>query len=192
MLFFRRGWRIAKKHKMKKINWQKIALKKHLKEIVSSGTTYAILVLVFLLWRFALGFEFHLQEIEPFQQPSIFVRSFYSLFTFWTLGRLLYFAGFYKLLHDIVVKAFGAWQLYYGIKGIIWAGLMYISYQYIVPWLFTVLNTGASILYNIAAFVLYVLPPLGITLIAAIIYLLWKTKKAALPPYEEKTETTKS
>lgn len=162
---------------MKNINWQKITLKKHLKEILSSGTTYAILILVFLLWRFVLGIHFEWQQIEPFEQPSIFVRAFYSAFTFFTLGLLLYVARFYKVLHDILVKGMGLWGLYNFVKAVIWAFLMYISYQYIVPWIFNVLNTSISLLYNIAGLVLYTLPPIGISLFVAIIFTLWKTKK---------------
>jgi hypothetical protein len=162
---------------MKKINWQKIALKKHLKEILSSGTTYAILALVFQLWRFAFGIQFEWQQIEPFEQPSVFVRAFYSAFTFFTLGFLLYAARFYKVLHDILVKGMGLWGLYNGIKAIVWLFLMFLSYQYIMPWLFTILNASISVLYNIAGLVLYTLPPIGITLILAIVYGLWKTKQ---------------
>lgn len=162
---------------MKKINWQKIALKKHLSEILSSGTTYAILALVFLLWRFALGIHFEWQQIEPFEQPSIFVRAFYSAFTFFTLGLLLYVARFYKVLHDILVKETGMWGLYNAIKAIVWLFLMFLSYQYIVPWLFKILNASISLLYNIAGLVLYTLPPIGISLIVAIVFTLWKTKK---------------
>jgi len=161
---------------MKKINWQKIALKKHLKEILFSGTTYAILTLVFLLWRFVFGIKFQWQQIEPFEQPSIFVRSFYSAFTFFTLGLLLYVARFYKVLHDILVKGMGLWGLYNAIKAIVWLFLMFISYQYIVPWLFNVLNASVSILFNVANLVLYSLPPVGITLILSIVYLLGRNK----------------
>lgn len=161
---------------MKKINWQKIILKKHLKDLISSGSTYVILALVFLLWRFVLGIEFHLQMIEPFQQPSIFVRSFYSLFVFFTLGYLLYIAYFYKVLHDIIVKAFGMWGLYNLIKAVLWAFLMWISYAYLVPWLFNVLNASASILFNVANLVLYALPPVGIALILSVVYMLGRNK----------------
>ena len=145
---------------------------------MSSTTIYFLLVLAFLLWRFALGIKFEWQQINPLSPPSIFVRSFYSAFVFGTLGALLYVIRFYKLLHDIVVKTFDAWKLYNSIKAIIWVFLIYISYQYIVPWLFAILNTSVSVLYNIVGFVLYILPPLGISLIVAIIYGLWKTEQA--------------
>lgn len=161
---------------MKNNNWHKKALVENAKEILSSGTMYLILALVLLLWHFALGIKFEWQTISPLSEPSIFVRTFYSAFTFFTLGFLLYIVGFYKVLHDIVVKAFGMWELYNLIKAILWIFLMWISYAYLVPWLFDVLNNSISILFNIANLVLYSLPPVGITLVASIIYLLSKRK----------------
>ncbi len=159
-----------------KNDWYKKALLKNAKEIVSSGTTYVILSLVLLLWHFALGIKFQWQSISPLSAPSIFVRVFYSAFTFCTLGLILYVIKFYKVLHDIVVKAFGMWELYNLIKAVLWLFLMWISYAYLVPWLFNVLNAGVSVLFNIANLVLYALPPVGITLILSIIYLLSSKK----------------
>ena len=164
---------------MKNNDWYKKVLLKNARETVSSGTTYVILAFVLLLWYFALGLKFQWQSISPLSTPSIFVRAFYSAFTFCTLGLFLYVIGFYKVLHDIVVKVFGMWGLYNFIKAVLWLFLMYISYAYLVPWLFNVLNTSASILFNIANFVLYVLPPIGISLILVVIYILLKRKKLA-------------
>lgn len=161
---------------MKNNGWYKKVLLKNVKEIVSDGATYAILALVFLLWYFALGIKFEWQHISPLSEPSVFVRTFYSAFTFCTLGLFLYVIRFYKVLHDIVVKAFGMWELYNLIKAVLWLFLMYISYAYLVPWLFSVLNTSVSVLFNVAGLVLYVLPPIGISLILSIIYLLLKKK----------------
>ena len=143
---------------------------------MSSATTYIILALVFLLWHFALGIKFEWQSISPLSEPSIFVRVFYSAFTFCTLGLLLYVIRFYKVLHDIVVKAFGMWELYNLIKAVLWLFLMYISYAYLVPWLFNILNTSASVLFNIANLALYTIPPVGIALILSILYLLSKKR----------------
>jgi hypothetical protein len=157
-------------------NWHKKVLLKNTKEIVNSGTTYAILAFVLLLWHFALGIKFEWQTISPLSAPSIFVRVFYSAFTFCTIGLFLYVIKFYKVLHDIVVKAFGMWEFYNFIKAVLWAFLMYISYAYLVPWLFNVLNASISILFNIANLVLYALPPVGIALILSIIYLLSNKK----------------
>ena len=157
-------------------NWYKKILLKNAREIISDGSTYAILALVLLLWHFVLGIKFEWQHIAPFSEPSFFVRAFYSAFTFGTLGWLLYELYFYKVLHDIVVKTFGMWELYNFIKAIIWLFLMYVSYAYLVPWLFSALNTATSILFNIASLVLYLFPPAGITLIVSIIYLILKRK----------------
>lgn len=157
-------------------NWQIKAIKEALKDAVNSASTYIIILFVFLLWHFALGQKFEWQQVAPFEQPSIFIRSFYSAFTFFTLGYLLYITKFYKILHDIVVKAFGAWEIYNLIKVLVWLGLMFVSYQYIVPALFTVMNTSVSVLYNIAALVLYALPPVGISLIVGVAYILARAK----------------
>ena len=158
------------------MKWQGETILKQVKEIAGSVSTYLILVFIFLLWRFVLGIHFEWQQIEPFEQPSIFVRSFYSAFTFFTLGFLLYVARFYKVLHDIVVKAFDMWGLYNFIKAVLWLFLMYISYAYLVPWLFNILNGVLSILFNIANLMLYVLPPVGISIILSVIYFLGREK----------------
>lgn len=143
---------------------------------MGSGTTYVILAFVLLLWHFALGIKFEWQTISPLSAPSVFVRVFYSAFTFCTIGLFLYVIKFYKVLHNIVVKAFGMWELYNFIKAVLWLFLMYISYAYLVPWLFNVLNTSMSILFNIANLVIYALPPIGIALILSIVYLLCRQK----------------
>lgn len=161
---------------MKSNDWYKKVLLKNAKEVVSDGTTYAILALVLLLWHFALGIKFEWQNIAPLSEPSIFVRAFYSAFTFCTLGLLLYVLRFYKVLHDIVVKAFGMWELYNLIKALVWLLLMYVSYAYLVPWLFNILNASASLLFNIANLVLYAIPPVGIGIVLSIIYLLVRKK----------------
>jgi hypothetical protein len=161
---------------MKYNDWYKKVLLKNAKEIVSNGTTYTILALVLLLWHFALGIKFEWQHIAPLSEPSVFVRAFYSAFTFCTLGLLLYVLRFYKVLHDIVVKAFGMWELYNLIKALVWLLLMYISYAYLVPWLFNILNVSASLLFNIANLVLYTIPPVGIGLILSLIYFLAKKR----------------
>ncbi|MEK7065990.1 MAG: hypothetical protein AAB965_00265 [Patescibacteria group bacterium] len=158
------------------MKWHKEVLIKKAQEIVGSGISYAILVLVFLLWRYALGNKFEWQNIEPLSPPSVFVRSFYSAFTFGTLGLLLYVLKFYKVLHDIVVKTLGMWKLYNFIKAVVWVFLIYASYEYIVPWLFNLLNTGVSVLFNVAGIVLYSLPPLGIAIVLSATYILFKNR----------------
>jgi hypothetical protein len=161
---------------MENNDWYKKVLLKNTIEIVSSATTYVILAFVLLLWHFVLGLKFQWKSISPLSEPSIFVRAFYSAFTFCTLGLFLYAIRFYKILHDIVVKIFGMWELYNLIKAVLWLFLMYISYTYLVPWLFNVLNASISILFNVANLVLYLFPPVGIAMILSISYLLVKKK----------------
>ncbi|MGC9602208.1 MAG: hypothetical protein ABSE76_00475 [Minisyncoccia bacterium] len=161
--------------------WYRTVLVAQTKEVFSSAVPYTVLLLVLLLWRFALRVKFQWVEVKPLSEPEFFYRAFYSAFTFCTLGFLLYEARFYKVLHDVVVKGFGSWELYNFIKAVVWLFLMFLSYQYIVPTLFTVLNTSATILYNFAAFVLYVLPPVGISLVAVSIYVLVRSSQRKLP-----------
>ena len=75
-----------------------------------------------------------------------------------------------------MVKAFGMWELYNFIKVVLWLFLMYISYAYLVPWLFNILNASVSVLFNVASLVLYILPPVGIALILSILYMLIRKK----------------
>ena len=161
---------------MKDTDWYKKVILKNAKEIMSSGATYLILALVLLLWHFALGIKFQWQNVSPLSEPSFFIRSFYSAFTFCTIGLLLYVVKFYKVLDEIVVKIFGMRELYNLVKAIFWLFLMWISYAYLVPWLFKFLNAGISILFNFANLVLYVIPPVGITLVLSIVYLLVKNQ----------------
>jgi hypothetical protein len=162
-------------------NWHKEIIIKNTKEIISSGITYIILSFIFLLWHFVLGIKFQWQNISPLSEPSFFIRSFYSAFTFSTLGWFLYEVRFYKLLYEIIVRAFGSRELFNAIKAVLWIFLMYISYSYIVPWIFKILNFSLSLLFNIANLVLYIFPPIGIALIFSFIYLLlykrWKSTK---------------
>lgn len=169
-------WRFLKRQIINFMTWHKKVIIKNAKEIASSAATYVILAFVLLLWHFALGIKFEWQIISPLSAPSVFVRVFYSAFTFCTIGLFLYVVKFYKVLHDIVVKTLGMWELYNFIKAVLWAFLMYISYAYLVPWLFNVLNASISILFNIANLVLYALPPVGIALILSIVYLLANKK----------------
>jgi hypothetical protein len=155
-----------------KNDWYKKVIIKNAKEIVSSAITYIILSFVLLLWYFVLGIKFQWQNINPLSEPSFFIRSFYSAFTFCTLGRVLYKVRFYKLLYDIIVRTLGSPELFNAIKAALWIFLMYLSYAYIVPWIFNVLNFSLSLLFNIANLALYAFPPVGIALILSFVYML--------------------
>ncbi len=161
------------KIEMKNNQWYKKILLDNVKKIVSSATTYIVFALVFLVWHFILGIKFQWQDIVPLSQPTIFIRAFYSAFVFVTLGRLLYFIHFYEVLSDILAEQF---KLYISIKSIIWMVLMYVSYQYIIPWIFSILNTGISVLFNLANLILYIIPLVGISIILTMIYFFIKSK----------------
>ena len=162
---------------MVNMDWHKKAISEHKKEIISSALFAVILALAILLWHFALGQSFQWKEIDPISQPSLLFRSFYSALAFLTLGAFLYWIRFYKLLHFIFVEVLGDWQSYKAIKGIIWVGLILAIY-YIVQKVIALLNTTISFFYNILSFVLYLVPPLGASIIAfAIGYVLFKRAK---------------
>jgi hypothetical protein len=168
------------------MEWHKRVLVEQTKEVLTSAIPYVVFLLTLLLWHFALGAKFQWVEVKPLSEPEFFYRAFYSAFTFCTLGFLLYEARFYKVLHDIIVKGLGLWGLYNLIKAAVWLLLMYVSYQYLVPAVFTVLNTSASVLYNGAGMVVYALPSVGITVVFVLIYVLVRSNKRSRP---EKSET---
>ena len=101
------------------MEWHLKTLKKYTQDILKSSLTYLLIVLSLLIWNLVFDVKFEWQTIEPFTPPSIFHRIFYSAFVFLTLGRVLYYMGVYKFLHDVIVKGFGMWGLYDAIKGII-------------------------------------------------------------------------
>lgn len=159
-------------------NWHIKALRKYSGEILKSSLTYLLILLLLLVWNFILDINFEWHSIKPFTPPSVFHRVFYSAFIFWTFGRALYYMGFYKLLHDVLVKAIGMRELYDGIKAVIWVGMIIGSYLYVVPWLFKIFNSVASVLFNAANFVLYISEPIGIAFILILTYkfVIWRFK----------------
>lgn len=151
--------------------WCKKALKHHIKEMIVGAIVSIIFSLILLLRVYALGEPFHWISIEPISQPSPFQKYFYSGFTFVTIGAFLYFIYLYKALKILCVDILNSWELYIGVKGIIWVGLYYISYQYLVPYTIDILNSLCSFLFNIFQLIFYLFPTLGISIIIYILYL---------------------
>lgn len=149
------------------MSWHKNTLLKHKKEITQSAVLSFVLVLVFAVYSWHLGNTFVWEPISPIEQPSIFVRVFYSALAFIIPGAILYEIGYYKILHDIFVKGFGLWGLYNLIKAVTWIALMALMY-FVFGLAVSVLNTIASISVNSFKFVLYISPALGVFLILTI------------------------
>lgn len=150
------------------MSWQKNILNKYRKEILFSAVFTLLFSFFILLWHFGLDKSFRWTKIEPISAPSLLERYFYSAFVYVTIGAFLYLIKFYQLLHKITVGFLGDWRLYKDIKGIIWGGLILVSYFWIVPKVVGILNVIISFLYNILGLILYSFPALTITLIICI------------------------
>lgn len=151
------------------MSWYKKVLTKSKEDIITKTMFIIVFALVTLLWHFVLGKNFEWQEISPIPEPSIFIRYFYSALVFVIPGRFLYRTKFYKSLHFLTVRILGDWKLYKDTKKFIWISLILIMYFSVVPKIIYFLNTIISIIYNLLGFVLYLSPPLGISLIIFIV-----------------------
>lgn len=160
--------------------YKKILIEKRAEVFLGTAVTL-LFSLVTLIYHFATGQSFHWEAIDPIEAPSLFSYSFYSAVTFRTLGALLFTGMFYKFLYaPFKGKCKGAYREYKKIKALIWPILMVIMY-YVVDVVIKGLNAIISIFYNLAALTLYLLPPLGITLIIATTFFLVR-KNYALQP----------
>lgn len=146
----------------------KNTLLKYKKEITQSAVASFVLALVFVVYLWHLGNTFAWQPISPIEQPNIFARIFYSALAFILPGAFLYEVGYYKILHDVIVKGFGLWGLYNLIKAVTWIALMTLMY-FVFGLTVDTLNALASFFYNIFNFILYLSPTLGIFLILTIL-----------------------
>lgn len=148
--------------------WHKNTLLKYKKEITQSAALSFVSALVFAVYLWHLGNTFAWQSISPIEQPNIFARIFYSALAFILPGAFLYEVGYYKILHDVIVKGFGLWGLYNLIKAVTWIALMALMY-FVFGLTVDVLNTLASFFYNIFNFILYLSPTLGLFIFLTIL-----------------------
>lgn len=146
------------------MQWQKAIPLAFVRENIQKVYFTLLFFLVSILWYFFLEKPFEWQEIEVINPPE-WQRILYSALTFVSLGAVLYWIKFYKLLHFLFIETLKDFKAYKEIKGIIWGGLLLLMYFKIVPWCVGVINEVISFLYNITAFILYLFPPLGISLI---------------------------
>lgn len=152
------------------MTWYQKTLKKYGKEILSGAIFSIICTLAFLLWIYGVGKTFTWTDISPIDQPSIFVRIFYSALTFVTFGAFLYKIGFYKALYQILDD----WRSFKDAKTIIWVLLMGTMFFVIVPLVVNILNGILSIGYNLFALILYAFPPVGISIVLFTLYVYLK------------------
>lgn len=151
------------------MRWHKKVITKNKTEIIYSALSGIVFALAVLLWYFIFGKSFVWTEIEPLSAPSLLNRLFYSALVFVTIGALLYEIKIYRFLYNIFVRGLGSRELYNFIKAIIWL-LLIVGVYFIVGKIVVFLNMLISFLYNILALLLYVTPPLGVTLIIMIVF----------------------
>ena len=164
------------------MNWYKKIIKKNKTEIISSAMFSGVFSLALLIWHFMLGKNFAWVTISPLSAPPP-VYIIYSALVFVTLGRLLYVIGFYKLLATVVGEIMGDWKAYREIKAFLWLGLIIIAY-YLLHKFIDLLNTIISFFYNVLNFILFLSPPLGISLILFIGgYLFFKKQQLDIKGY---------
>lgn len=156
------------------MKWYKKYLIKYKKEIIISATFTVVFFVLLSLWHYALGKSFAWREIDPIPKPQEFVRFIYSALVFVTIGAFLYWIKFYKFLHLVIVGKLRNWKLYKDIKAIIWTSLILIMYFFVVPKVIDLLNSIISIVYNLSIFILYLLPPLllSVALVLLVVYLI--------------------
>lgn len=160
----------VRKNNMKEIipiNWHTKVLKEYKKEIMYSAAFSFVVALGYLIWSHLQGSVFVWQSISPIEQPSILVRVFYSALAFAVPGYLLYVAGFYKFLHNVIIRGLRDWQLYRGIKAVIWVGLIFLMYE-VFGVIVSIMNAVLSFFYNIFKLVLYISPGIGVFLILTV------------------------
>ncbi len=153
------------------MEWSLKILKKEAKSIVLSAVAVFVFLLVFQLRGYFSGEAFTWRSIEPFSTPSIWNRNFYSACTFVTIGALLYRLQVYRFLYIILADFLDAREMYKLVKGLLWIFLMWVSYHWINPAIFDALNLSASVVFNLFGLFLYLLPPVGISMIVTLV--LW-------------------
>lgn len=162
------------------MTWKKDILIKYKKEIIQSAIISFIISLFFLIYTHSMGSTFSWKSISPFEAPSILNKTFYTLFTFSTIGAFMYYVlKFWKILRFICVDIFNSWDLYNLAKALVWPTLVAVSYFYIVPTFINVLNKISSFFFNIFNLLLYLTPSIGVCLILFILgfYVFVKIKK---------------
>jgi hypothetical protein len=163
--------------KINKNKWYWKEILKNFKKSFSSVSIYILFLALLSVWKFLIGQDFFWESISPIPEPNIFIRVLYSAITFVSLGSVLYRLCFYKWLHNVCVKCLGNWQLYKGIKKIIWIALMFVMFVYVVPFIVLVLNSVISFFFNIFKLILYLFPPFGFAVFVYFIFIVVNNEK---------------
>lgn len=141
----------------KNIPWYLSVLRAYSQKTIVSTGIILIALLIGATIQLSNGTVFEWKNIEPIEQPDLMSRLVYSALVFVSLGAILYWLHFYKLLSMI----FGSDRRgYREAKRLVWTGLILVMYFYIVPTVVNLLNSSISFAYNIALLILYLSPVL--------------------------------
>lgn len=150
--------------------WYKRILTEKKKEIISSAVFAVLFALSITLWHYFTGKVFEWQSISPIDEPDLLPRLFYSALVYITLGAFLYAMGFYRFLYSLYRGTRGGYRAYKEMKGAIWVVLILGMYFVIIPVAIDILNAFISFGYNVLNLILYLFPPLGMSVIFFGIY----------------------
>jgi len=140
--------------------WYKKILSEKKTELIQASILSLLSTVLYTIFSFRYGHHFSWEPIEPIDQPSILARALYSAIVYVGPGALIYNLGFYKVLHDIIVKTLGLWRLYKRIKWTLWITLMLFAY-WLVGVAVDITNSILSTGYNIGRLVLFISPVVG-------------------------------
>lgn len=162
--------------------WYEKAVEKYGKKALSSAIGSVAITALFSFWYFASGRSFMWHSISPIPQPGFLDSELYGAVAFMTIGAFLYYVvKLWKILKIICVDVLNSWELYNGVKGIVWAILLLITQFYIVPTIIDWANAIVSFLYNMFFLFLYIFPPFGILLAGFLLALLFCRREAEKP-----------
>ncbi len=149
------------------MTWYERTLKKNKKEIILSAVFVFALALITTFWHYFTGKTFEWQSITPIEEPDLLPRLFYSALVYVTLGWFLFHKlKFWKFLYE-PYRGGGrhAYREYEKLKAGIWGLLILLMYFVIVPFVVDILNTIISFFFNLYVLLLYLAPPLAISLV---------------------------
>ena len=155
------------------MNWPENILKEKRTEVIAGAVFAFTSALGLLLWRWAFGHTFQWTEVDPFSVPLSY--QLLSALVFIGPGSYLFhFTDFYIDLWHLFREVLEAPGLHRVVKLVIWLSMMALVY-FVLRIVFYILNLITTVTYNVAAFVLYIAPPVGFGLVARLlVYLLLK------------------
>ena len=150
------------------MKWHTQTLSKYKKEILLSTVLTILFAIVTALWSVFSRSHFQWKEIDSISFPDILHYRFYSALAFiipgaWLFHKIKFWQFLYRTSHN--------WRTFQRDKRNVWKILVGLTFL-IALLLVSLLNNVISFLFNIWNFILYLLPPLGISLLLAFLFIL--------------------